>query len=100
MILDMTDTKLCDTCVYFIAYGTTGDASTRCEPSENQRQTDLDHAALMFNRLGVQAVGFEPPDDADGSFSWSGCEGCGATGLHVYTGTLIYEGVNDHPRDD
>ena len=86
-----TDVDLCETCVYFITYGTTGDASAG-EPSAERKRTDLDYAALLFNTLGVTPVMFDAHDDTDGSFSHSGCEGCGAQDCHVYTGTLAYEG--------
>ncbi len=85
------DVDLCSTCVYFVAYGTTGDASATREPSAEQKRTDLDHAALMFNTLGVIPAFYENPDDVDGSFSHSGCEGCGRQECHVYTGTLIFD---------
>lgn len=93
MALDMFEADLCDTCVYFVEYGTTGDASAG-EPSEDQRRADASHAALMRLNLGVTPRFFETPvfpDDVGGSFSWAGCEGCGATGCHVYTGAVLFE---------
>lgn len=84
------DVDLCNDCIYFVTYGTVGDASAG-EPSDSQKRTDLDHAALMFNTLGLTPVMFDSSDDIDGSFSHSGCEGCGKQDCHVFTGTLAYE---------
>lgn len=84
------EADLCDTCVYFLAYGTTGDASAG-EPSREQREIDNAYGKRMDELLGVNATDFDS-NDQDSSFSWSGCEGCGATGLNVYTGKLLYTG--------
>lgn len=89
------DTDLCDDCVYFIAYGTLGDASaTNHGPAT---VADYEHAELMRNLLGVDPSFFDSSDDIDGSFSHSGCEACGKTGCHVYTGTLTYDTRSKQP---
>lgn len=82
---------LCAECVYFVAYGTLGDASAG-EPSEEQKRTDREHAYLMFGNLGVTVLFFDDTEDTDGGFSHSGCEGCGKQSCHVYTGNVLYEG--------
>jgi hypothetical protein len=106
--------ELCETCVYFLEYGTTGDASAG-EPSPAQAEADDAHARLMCHALDIRDLshvfhgcGAECPDhgvsaydgneeayreardvrDTETWFSNSICDGCGALPGQREHGTL------------
>lgn len=81
------EADLCERCVGFMTYGTVGDWS-KPDQSPWQKEQDRRHADTMLSHLGVPAIGFE--GDAESTFSWPGCEGCGAQSLNVYAGMIFY----------
>lgn len=78
------DLDLCNDCVYYAEYGRLPDDRTTIESTA--------HGLVFRERLARYSM-FSSGHD-EGGFSWSYCDGCGATGLHLQDVKAVYHARN------